>query len=369
MSRKIGIYIHVPFCESKCPYCDFFSVPCDEETMDKFVAKVCEDVRKWSRINRKADTLYFGGGTPSLLGTKRIEKIINSVSESFAVFDDKYAEVTLEVNPTSLEKLDFKNLLRCGVNRLSIGLQSSNEQELFLLGRNHSPDDAKKVVYTAQTTGFENISLDLMVAIPAQTSKSLTESINFCKRLQVQHVSMYMLKIEPGTQYYLEKSKLMLPDEEKESDLYLLACEHLEKSGFMQYEISNFSLKGYEGRHNLKYWNAEEYLGIGPSAHSFIAGKRFYFCRSLKKFLKGANFIEDGLGGNEEEYVLLRMRLKEGLENEKFKKRFGYDIPQKYFQNAYKYKNLGLIDMSDNFIRLTRKGFLLSNQVILGLLN
>lgn len=366
--NKIGIYIHVPFCVKKCPYCDFFSVKATDDLLDKYVERICYSIKKWSSINRVADSLYFGGGTPSILGANRISVIVECAKRYFGI-NLKKSEITVEMNPCNCSSFDFKLLRSCGVNRLSIGVQSSKEKELQILGRLHTADMAAKTVFAAQKAGFDNISVDLMIAIPEQTRESLLDSINFCVALDIQHVSAYILKIEEGTQYYSERDILNLPEEDMICDLYLTLCEELKKHEFYQYEISNFSKKTYQSRHNLKYWNDEEYLGFGPSAHSFINKKRFYYKRSMENFFLSQQIINDGFGGSEDEYIMLQLRLCEGLSNTKFKKRFGKSIPKKYFQNALKFKDSELICLDQNHIKLTPKGFLVSNELIRILLN
>ena len=361
--NNIGIYIHVPFCAKKCPYCSFYSVKAESKLMDCYTKKVCEKLEHFGKIlNKKADTLYFGGGTPSILGTDRILEILNISKKYFKLNN---AEITIEVNPTSKNFLDFEKLYLNGVNRLSIGLQSANNNELYLLGRAHTKKIAKNTVKAAQQAGFKNISLDLMLAIQEQTKESLFESIKFCGNLNVQHISAYILSVEEGTEYNNNLSKLKLKTEDEQSELYLFACNTLKSFGFNQYEISNFCKDGYESKHNLKYWNAEEYLGIGPAAHSFINKKRFYFKNSLQEFLKDLSFIVDGNGGSEEEYALLRLRLNAGLTDEDYFKRFKKRIPSNYFYNAKKYESYGLVKVSDkNSIKLLPEGFLVSNELI-----
>ena len=279
-------------------------------------------------------------------------------------FNIKNPEVTLEINPTSSKELDFKSLLKSNINRLSIGLQSANNNELKLLGRQHSCIDAKNTVLSAQNSGFKNISLDLMIAIPEQNQASLKQSINFCKELNVQHISAYLLKIEKGTPFFINKNTLNLKDDDAQSDLYLYACHQLESAGFLQYEISNFSKPGKESKHNLKYWNCKEYLGLGPGAHSFIDNKRFYYEPSLKDFLFNPSIIDNGSGGDIEEYCMLRLRLNKGLSNEDFKRRFNIDLPEKVVKNAAQYEKYGLLKISDNTIKFTKAGFLVSNELI-----
>ena len=362
MKNNIGIYIHVPFCKSKCPYCDFYSIPTEESVMDNYVTRLIDEINQWSeKIKKEVDTIYFGGGTPSLLGNSRLNKIMEALYDKFNV---KEPEVTLEVNPTSSNELDFKGLLNNNINRLSIGLQTANNNELKILGRQHSCLDAKNTVLSAQDAGFRNISLDLMLAIPEQNQSSLKHSIDFCKELNVQHISSYLLKIEKGTPFFVNKDKLNLKDDDTQSDLYLYACNQLESEGFFQYEISNFSKPGKESRHNLKYWNCEEYLGLGPGAHSFIDNKRFYYKPSLKNFLYTPSIIDNGLGGDIEEYCMLKLRLNQGLNNEEFKSRFNMDIPENFLENAKKYEKYGLLKIENKTIKFTKAGFLVSNELI-----
>lgn len=365
--KPIGLYIHVPFCENKCPYCDFYSVKCDPDLVDKYATGVCETLKKYSQeMSLAFDTIYFGGGTPSLLGNENVEKILQTVRENFRL---RAKEVTLEVNPTTASTLDFERLLEAGVNRLSIGVQSAADEELKQLGRRHTVRDAERTIKMAQEAGFENISVDLMVAVPSQTKRSLQKSIDFCVNQNIQHVSAYLLKIEENTPFYKNQAQLELKDDDEQAELYLYLVNELEKQGFKQYEISNFAKESYQGQHNLKYWNAEEYLGIGPSAHSFVDGKRFSYPRSLQDFLSGKNeIICDGSGGTVEEYLMLKLRLHEGINNDDFKDRFGKDLPQICFERAKNYQKYGLTEVDDKSIRLTKRGFLLSNSLISKLL-
>lgn len=359
--HPIGLYIHIPFCNGKCPYCDFYSVMINSKLADNYTSAVCKAITKYSKkVSRPVDTVYLGGGTPNLLGEKNIAAILNSIKENFDLLNP---EITMEVNPTC-GNLDFTLLHSAGVNRLSVGLQSSNLNELKLLGRKHSSDDVVKTISRAICAGIDNISLDLMLCIPEQSTESLLHSIEFCARQNIQHVSAYMLKIEKNTPYFFSRDKLQLKGEDEQSDIYLLACEELEKCGFKQYEISNFSIPGFESKHNLKYWNCNEYLGIGPSAHSFINGKRFYYPRSIEKFLALEEPIFDCNGGDVDEFLMLQLRLNRGIIKDDFDKRFGFSLPAKYFDNAKKYEKYGLVNVGADSIKLTRKGFLVSNSLI-----
>lgn len=364
MSGKIGVYIHVPFCRGKCPYCDFYSVRGNDALWDGFVG---ETVRRISDAPEAvADTLYLGGGTPSVLGAKRLSKLICTASQAFSIPRD--AEITVEFNPSDAADFDFEALALAGVNRLSIGMQSSDDGERRTLGRRSGAAEVLTAIKRARAAGIANISLDLMLATPGQSMDSIGRSIDFCADAGVNHVSAYILKLEPGTYFYKNKDTLPLPGEDACCEMYIAACEGLEAAGFMQYEISNFARGGAAGRHNLKYWNDEEYLGFGPAAHSFFGGKRFYYERSLDGWLGGGGYVEDGAGGDFDEYAMLRLRLTQGLTHAGTLERFGHGIPAEVLRRAEKFIRGGLLVSDSDGIRLTRRGFLLSNTIIADLL-
>lgn len=364
--QPIGLYIHVPFCNGKCPYCDFYSVASNNKLLDQYTNAVCNTISYYAkRIPRSINTIYFGGGTPNLLLEKNICTILDSIKDNFKLL---IPEITMEVNP-SFENIDFKFLHDNGVNRLSIGLQSANMNELKLLGRKHSVFDVINTINQARNAGIYNISLDLMLCIQDQTLHSLFESIKFCKDQNIQHVSAYMLKIEENTPYFFNLDKLKLKNEDEQREIYLFACKELEKAGFIQYEISNFCKPGFESKHNLKYWNCDEYLGIGPAAHSFINGKRFYYPRSIENFLNFEPATFDCKGGDVKEYLMLKLRLNSGVNATEFLNRFGFKLSQKYFDNAKKYEKYGLVCVDRENICLTCKGFLVSNSLIAEILS
>ncbi|MBQ6878131.1 MAG: radical SAM family heme chaperone HemW [Oscillospiraceae bacterium] len=363
MNKKTpaGLYIHVPFCMQKCRYCDFYSFPKGEEYFEIYKNRVIEAIGFYGKkYARPYNSLYFGGGTPLLLGEKRLCDIM----EAAKPYLTENAEVTAEGNPGVSERLDFSVLKNAGINRLSFGLQSSNEKELSALGRIHSANEAAETVKAAQKAGFDNISLDLMLGIPYQTEKSLLESIEFCNSLGVQHISSYMLKIEEGTPLSKSKLRFLCADEEKSADLYLFACEELEKRGFEQYEISNFAKDKKRSFHNTRYWLDDEYIGIGPSAHSFMEGRRFFFDRSIKNFLEipfEENEREESSGGGWEEFAMLRLRLSEGLDVFELEKLYPEVSGAEILENAKPFASPGLLKISGSRISFTPKGFLLSN--------
>ncbi len=366
--KSFGIYIHVPFCESKCPYCDFYSRPPKgsgknkEEYIKEYTAGVKNRLVSYAKKygSRPVDSVYFGGGTPSVLGAQALAEILSAIKENFHVATD--AEITAEANPCSVDEEFFLTLRKSGFNRLSMGLQSANGDELKLLGRRHTAEEAAEKVRLAQKCGFDNISLDLMIALPNQTEEKLKNSIEFCAALGVRHISSYILKIEENTVF--GKKGVEALDDDKTAELYLFMVNELEKHGYAQYEISNFAKKGFEARHNTRYWRDEEYLGIGPAAHSFMDGERFYFSRSLESFLRGEEPISDGTGGDIEEKIMLKLRLCEGLTKEDLSE---YQNGEEVFLRVKKAALMlpkNLIHTEESKVSLTAEGFLVSNSVI-----
>ena len=364
--KNIGLYLHIPFCKSKCPYCDFYSFSGKDAQKDEYT-RVLKDkiLLSISTLQNdsgcKADTLYIGGGTPSVLGAKNLATLVNACNSGFLTDN---AEITVECNPYGLDEDFFKILYDCGVNRISLGLQSAVDSERRILGRLSDRNQVEKAVKTAQKVGFHNITLDVMLGVPNQTEQSLDETLDFCISLGVPHISAYMLKLEENTHFYKNQHKYNFPDDDLTADLYLQMCETLESQGIMQYEISNFAKKGFESRHNLKYWHCEEYLGLGPSAHSFLEGKRFYYDRDFQAFMNGNSPIDDGFGGDFTEYAMLNLRLVEGLNESKVLERFGHKIPKALYKKSQIFIDNGYMTENNNGLALTRKGFLLSNTIL-----
>ena len=347
-----GLYIHIPFCLSKCPYCDFYSVKYDNETAESYTQAVIRNIQHYGG---KFDTVYFGGGTPFLLW----DKICDILSFVDMV---EGAEITVEANPCTVDAQKLAALRNAGVNRISFGVQSLCDDELKALGRRHNADTAINAIKIAKEHGFDNISADIMLGTPTQTLDSLTYTIQKLSELPVTHISAYMLKIEENTPF--AKAKPELPDEDEVCSLYLKAIELLANLGFEQYEISNFSKKGFPCRHNLKYWNCEEYLGIGPAAHSYYKGKRFFVERDLKSFISDKcqkTSIEDGDPGGYEEYAMLRLRLNDGLSLSEYKSRGG---DKETLNNALNTIPSEYYSFDGDKVSLTSKGFLVSNMII-----
>ncbi len=365
--KHIGLYIHIPFCRSKCPYCDFYSLTGREDLFPAYVRSAAVQLDALAqKYAVQADTLYLGGGTPSLIGGELLEELIAAARAHFQVPPD--AEITVECNPFSCTEQLFRELAAAGVNRISLGMQSAVDRERKKLGRRSGREDVARCIGWAKDAGIGNISLDLMLGVPGQTAESAAESVDFCAQSGVTHVSGYLLKLEEGTPFYTRSGSLALPDEDETCRIYETVCQGLEQAGFEQYEISNFAKPGYESRHNLKYWNDAEYLGIGPAAHSFIEGERFYYPRDIDAFLAGGEPVPDGPGGDFEEYAMLRLRLCAGLREEGVRARFGRPIPDELYARARELAENGLSAYDEYGIRLTRAGFLLSNSAIAYLL-
>lgn len=358
---NIGLYLHIPFCKTKCPYCDFYSMRGDVSDKDMYTISLVESMENWSdKLGRKADTLYLGGGTPSILGGENIAMLTRRAKNLFGVD----GEITVECNPSAVEEDFFEAVADAGVNRISLGVQSVIESERKKLGRFSDREIIEKRIEQCKTAGIKNISLDVMLGVQEQTMKSFDETLDFCIDSGATHISAYMLKIEEETPYYKKKDSLNLPNDDEVADMYLAMSEKLRANGFEHYEISNFARSGFEGKHNLKYWNCEEYLGLGPSAHSFIDGKRFFYPRDIEYFKNGGEPIPDGKGGDEEEYIMLRLRLKDGIVFEDFEKRFKKIFPRDIIKKTERFIENGLMKCDDKSMALTEKGFLLSNLII-----
>lgn len=369
MSKDVGVYLHIPYCVRKCPYCDFYSLEpgsagslSDHSGFNTAMLKAMEPYR-----GLRLSTVYFGGGTPSLMGAPWLVEMLNAVKDIFTL--EQNAEITLEVNPGDPREGFFETLFQAGFNRVSIGMQSANDTELKRLGRRHSRAETAQAVAAAKEAGFQNISLDLMLALPDMSGESLAETLGFALDQGIQHLSAYILKIEPDTPFARVEKRLCLPNEDTAADFYFQTIETLTRNGFTQYEISNFALPGYESRHNLIYWSCEEYLGFGPSAHSFYNGRRFYYPRDLQAFLRGAAPVDDGPGGDIDEYIMLKLRLAEGLTRAELSKRYsqGNAVFDRLLERVKKCPPEDL-KAGMNKISLTPEGFAVSNAILAVLL-
>lgn len=373
--KKLGVYVHIPFCRQKCSYCDFYSIKRNDEWENKFTEAVIAEIKSYSdklNGNYTADTIYFGGGTPSIISPENLSRIMENLRETIKT--DVHPEISMEANPNTLTAEKLRAYGEMGINRLSIGIQSLNDDILKKIGRIHNSSEALDAIDMCKQTGFKNINADVMFNIPGQTVRDVEDTLYEIIGTGVTHISFYSLKLEKGTPMYdMEKSRrITMPDEDLEREMYYAGRSLMEKNGLFQYEISNFAEKGFECRHNLKYWNQEEYIGLGPSAHSFLNSIRYsnppdlnLYCESSVK----GNFeriIQEELGKDDLmiEYIMLRLRLTEGLNIKDFKSKFSLDFKEMYeMQINYLVKNK-LLKFDNDFILLTKKGMDISNYVI-----
>lgn len=358
--NTLGIYIHVPFCGKKCSYCDFYSLRYNKKNAELYLRAILRNIQYYSDRSHIVDTVYFGGGTPSLLPAESIAQTIEKIGECFRISEN--AEITLEANPNTLTPDKLRQLFSCGVNRLSIGVQSMLDSELKFLGRTHTADRAKKAVLDAADAGFRNISCDLMIALPNQTAESVEFSVNELTALPVNHISAYILKIEDGTPFDDQNIHDIMPDEDSTAELYLNMVDLLKKKGFTQYEISNFAKSGFESRHNCRYWKCRDYLGIGPAAHSCYKGKRFAIMPNLQEFIDAPHqkiYITDESPCGFEESAMLRLRLAEGLNIGECG-----DRADEIIKKIPQLKKAGYVTYENGRLALTAKGFLMSNSII-----
>lgn len=373
--KTIGLYLHIPFCAKKCAYCDFYSVTgAPAEYIEKYVDALINHCREYKTqlLGYKVDTIYVGGGTPSLLPNKQIIRLFKALKDSFDI--SRNCEVTIECNPGTLDEEKLKVLKKCGVNRLSIGVQSFDDSLLRVCGRIHSANDARNTVLLARKCGFSNISIDIIYGLPAQTLDSVYNSLKCAFELDVEHISFYGLKLEEGTSFYKLRNMLEFPSEDTECEMYFASRNLLIDNGYIHYEISNFCKKGMFSRHNVKYWNGDEYLGIGPGAHSYFAGKRFSFKRDVDLYIRsntiGANetilddYIDIPPSARTAEYVMLRFRLRDGIDTEMFYKRFGRDFDSIYYDRILPYINSGHIIKTPKGYAFSPEGMFVSNYIL-----
>ena len=364
MTNSLGIYIHVPYCEKKCTYCNFYSAPPSDDIRNRYIDRTLKELKRWgAETMRPVDTVYFGGGTPSLLKPRELEEILVGIRENFSITKD--AEITCEVNPGDDLEPFLEVALPLGVNRISIGMQSVNEDELVLLGRRHSFKDVQNSVSTLHRKGLDNISVDLMLGLPGSDTYKLDRSIDAAFSLNVPHISAYILKIEENTPLFLCKDKLNLADEDMICDQYIHLCKRLSEHGFEHYEISNFAKCEKFSRHNLRYWQGNEYIGIGPSAYSYLLKKRFHYPADMAEFIENGTVVFDENGGGLEEFVMLRLRLKFGLDLNELCEKFSISNIDPLLELAIKLSKAGLCNFSGKRIQLTDEGMLVSNSIIL----
>ena len=372
----LGIYIHVPFCRSKCQYCDFYSLTeKDDRLMEDYMDAVCDHIKEAGQRSPGylVDTVYFGGGTPSFFGADGMAAILTAIRRSFEVSGS--AEITFEANPDSVSTRLLRRLRSEGFNRVSLGIQCDDDRILKQIGRPHNYEQAVQAVKNIRSAGFKNLSVDLIYGLPGQSLESWQKTLKNVMELRPEHISCYGLKVEEGTPLYDCRDYCNLPDDDVQADMYLSTVEILRSKGFRQYEISNFARRGYESRHNMKYWTGGEYLGFGPDASSDFAGKRFKIIRDLKGYIDGIQNKGAVLDEVEEipdreragEYLMMRLRTVQGIDREEYEKRFL--LPFQPLEEALEqYRQRGHALGAEGRWRLTPEGFLLSNTILTELL-
>ncbi len=361
-----GLYIHIPFCVKKCKYCDFVSFPNSEDMFGKYIDALLAEADEYAGV--AADTVFIGGGTPTVLSAKQLERLISGIRKRFRLASD--CEFTTEANPGTLTADKISALLSNGVNRISVGIQSFDDNELAAIGRIHSAKTAYDTVCELAKAGFKNINADIMTALPDQTWKSLGKTLETAVSLPLTHISAYSLIIEEGTPLEREYSRgeIILPDEDTDREMYAETIDFLAKRGFKQYEISNFSKNGFECRHNIKYWQCREYIGLGAAAHSYTDGKRFYNTSDLSDYIAG----NCRAGGEEvlskkdkiSEFMIMGLRMTEGVSRKEFKRRFGKEIETVYGDELERFVSGGFMKKTGDNYALTRHGTDVSNSVL-----
>lgn len=378
--KRLGLYLHIPFCRSKCAYCDFYSLPAQsDEVMERYVNALIAHMQSYKKGARDyvADTVFIGGGTPTALPPELLTRLIRAVKRNFSLMRD--AEFTVEANPATVDHTSLAHMRRLGVNRLSMGLQSANNNELAALSRIHRREDFAASFRAARRARIENINVDLMFGIPYQTRQSFMKTLRYLVHFEPEHISLYDLILEPGTPLFKKRASLPFPSEDEEVEMYLSAVEFLAQNGYVQYEISNFARPGCQCRHNLKYWNCEEYLGLGAAAHSFFRGNRFSFARDIERYMRGvevpASSIRitdqnDAVSPKERlgEYIMLRFRLSAGLNCREFARLFGTSFEQRYGKKMAPYVQNGFATYKDGVYALTPRGMFVSNYILSDLL-
>ena len=373
----LGIYVHVPFCRSKCQYCDFYSLTCkDDKSIETYIRAICDHIKESGPLTPgyKVDTIYFGGGTPSFLGADALATILTTIRRVFDV--DPNAEITLEANPDSLSDQLLRRVRAEGFNRISLGVQTDDDELLKKLGRPHDYAQVVSAVQRIRKAGFKNLSLDLMYGLPGQTLLNWKDTLERVITLNPDHISCYALKVEENTPLYACKDILNIADDDVQAEMYLAGVEILRSHGFRQYEISNFARKGLYSRHNMKYWSGGEYLGFGPAASSDFGGRRFTIIRDLQGYVNGIKtggaildeVDEVPLRERAGEYLMLRLRTITGINRYEYEHKFllPFDEIEAALERS---RTMGYAMRSEEGRwRLTPRGYLISNDIITDLL-
>lgn len=375
--KELGIYVHIPFCKRKCNYCDFISFQNKEDSISKYIEALKKEIKNSIKLNNYKDyiikTIYIGGGTPSYIDSKYIVEIIKELKEKFKVH--KNAEITIEVNPGTVTEQKLQDYYNIGINRLSIGLQSDNDKILKTIGRIHTYSEFLETYRIARFVGFKNINIDLMLGLPNETLETIENTVNNIIKLKPEHISVYSLIIEEGTKLEEQviNKELELPDEDIERTMYHLVKEILKQNDYIQYEISNYSKKGYESKHNLDCWNQKEYIGFGLAAHSYINMERYSNVTNIETYITNIenkqiekNYItheKQDKVGQMKEYMILGLRKIKGVNITEFKQKFNENPIYLYRVELNKLVREELLEVDDDNIKLTKKGLDFANIV------
>lgn len=371
--NQTGIYIHIPFCVRKCNYCDFLSFPAGEEERNRYICCLVQEIERSQRYfpeNRQVDTVFLGGGTPSILSLRQVEQILKALRQTFIIADT--AEITAECNPGTVDLEFIRGLFKNGVNRISFGVQSAVDSELQTLGRIHRFQDAKESVAMAREAGFENINIDVMSAVPGQTKKSYSDTLTRILELKPEHISAYSLIIEEGTPFYEKYGEVPPVDEETDRWMYAATKERLAACGYERYEISNYARRGYECRHNLKYWSGEDYIGFGLGASSKVGVTRYHNESDMTQYLEkiqredNVAYVEEVLSTEEQmsEYMILGLRKTRGISLNEFKNQFGIPVDDIYGKQIETFMADGLLQRERDRLFFTDHGLDVSNLVL-----
>lgn len=385
MKREMELYIHIPFCARKCSYCDFLSFVSNRETQKHYIQALCREIEDWQCFSDSlVSTVFIGGGTPSVLPAQDIAQVMEVLHKKWTLTGEMPPEITIECNPGTVDREKLETYRSCGINRISFGLQSANNRELKMLGRIHTLEEFMESYELARKTGFSNINIDLMSALPGQTVQSYRRTLEMAASLQPEHISAYSLIIEEGTDFYAryaeadqkranDEPQNLLPTEEEERCMYEDTLSLLDQHGYHRYEISNYAKEGKECRHNCGYWTGVEYKGFGLGAASLLNHVRYQNTTSLAQYLSGKNqpqITEKLSAGDEmEETMILGLRMMRGVDRKKFYEKYGINIESVYGDILEKYMKMELMCQEDNCIKLTKKGISVSNVILADFIN
>ena len=365
-AESVALYVHIPFCVRKCKYCDFASFSgVDLFDRGRYIDALCQEIDSYKGRDLSVSTIFFGGGTPSLLSADELQKIVAHINSAFEILPD--TEFTMEINPGTVTEEKLLAYIAAGVNRISIGLQSIHENELKKLGRIHDYEEFLECYNLVRRLGIKNVNVDLMYGIPDQTEESFKKTLEEVIKLSPEHISAYGLIIEEGTPFFSERESLDFPDEDSECNMYYLAADMLREAGYFHYEISNYAKSGLECRHNFTYWHNRDYIGVGLAAYSYFEGRRFGNTRDIHEYTSGVRVVDDeelSLDGTAFEFAMLALRLSEGFSLNEYREKFGVDFLDRRKEIISRLADVGYLTTDGGRIRLTERGFYVSNSIL-----